>query len=249
MLGKQLQYTPESSVRQARIRRLSPRLQTSRRAYLCLFSLFSEKSPSENLPLLSKKNKPLKLHTDTQIIEAIRDNRAGIAKLLYLRYREPFFAWARPRYRANHEDLADSFQEAIIVFYQNVQEGKITELRSSIKTYLFGVGKNLLLKRYDKNKRYLSTDADDAPEIEGIDVSLEERYDLTHRQKTLQRAFALLGENCRELLTFFYYRNFDNEEIARRMDYKNTDTVKSRKRNCMVKLEKILEEKFKEELY
>lgn len=191
-------------------------------------------------------NKEIK---DTDIIASIIAGEKGAVKILYLRYREAFFYWAKPRYRCNEEDLADSFQEAVIIFYQNVQEGKLTDLRSSIKTYLFGIGKNLLLKRYEKNKRFLSTDAENAPEIKEIDTSIEDNYDLTHRQKIIKTAFARLGENCRELLTYFYYRGFDNNEIAQRMDYKNTDTVKSRKRNCMVKLEKILKEDFSEDLY
>ena len=187
--------------------------------------------------------------TDIDFIQAIRDNKRGTAKSLYLQYREPFFNWARLRYTKNEEDLADAFQEAIIIFYQNVQEGKITELRSSLKTYLFSIGKNILLKRFEKQKRFVSSDTEDVKDFEDLDIEIEEKEALTHKQTILKAALNKLGENCRELLRYFYYRGFDNEEIARRMDYKNTDTVKSRKRNCMVKLEKILREEFKEDLY
>lgn len=191
----------------------------------------------------------MEISSTKEIIKAVKNDERGIAKMLYLRYREPFFTWARPRYRCNDADLADAFQEAVIVFYQNIQEGKLVELKASVKTYLFSVGKNLLLKRYEKQKRIISADAPDAPDFSGIDISIETSENLSHRQRILQEAFARMGENCRSLLTYFYYRNFDNEEIARRMNYKNTDTVKSRKRNCMVKLEKILREDFAEDLY
>jgi len=190
-----------------------------------------------------------KTTTDIDFIQAIRDNQRGTASSLYLQYREPFFNWARSRYTKNEEDLADAFQESVIIFYQNVQEGKITELRSTVKTYLFSIGKNILLKRYEKQKRIVSSDSEDTPDFEDLDINIEEKEALTHKQTILKSALNKLGHNCRELLRFFYYRGFDNEEIARRMDYKNTDTVKSRKRNCMVKLEKILREEFKEELY
>jgi len=187
--------------------------------------------------------------TDKDFIQAIRDNQRGTAKSLYLQYREPFFNWARTRYTKNEEDLADAFQESVIVFYQNVQEGKITELRSSVKTYLFSIGKNVLLKRFEKQKRIVSVDSDNTPDFEDLDIDFEEKETLTHKQILLKEALNKLGDNCRKLLRYFYYQGFDNEEIALRMAYKNTDTVKSRKRSCMVKLEKILREEFKEELY
>jgi DNA-directed RNA polymerase specialized sigma24 family protein len=45
-----------------------------------------------------------------------------------------------------------------------------------------------------------------------------------------------MDEPCCSLLDKFYWEELSGEEIARQMNYKNADTVKTQKYKCMQKL-------------
>ena len=179
--------------------------------------------------------------SDQQQVEALRQGDQGVLRKLYQTHRSPFLSWARLRYSIQEEDLLDIFQESIIVFYQNVQEGKIQTLNCSIKTYLFSVGKNLIFKQYKIRQQTVLKEEIDEQLIDQIDTQVYDEIELNHQQKILRSAFSQLGDTCRELLTLFYYREFAMESIATRLGYKNTDTVKSQKRRCMQQLETLLD--------
>ena len=53
--------------------------------------------------------------------------------------------------------------------------------------------------------------------------------ELTNVQKQLQVAFKALGQKCKDVLTLFYYRGFNLEEIMNTLNYTNKDVVKSQK--------------------
>ena len=187
------------------------------------------------------------LKKDQAFIEAIRAGDRSILRKLYPMYRQEFLSWVNSRYYCQEEEVLDIYQEAIIVFYQNVIEHKIDQLSCSIKTYLFSVGKNLLYKTF-KDKSNKPVAEYDINEIKELDWELLEKEELDHREKIMKMAFQRLGKVCKELLNYFYYYDFSMEAIKERMDYKNTDTVKSQKRRCMQNLEQILKNDFKEEL-
>ncbi len=53
-----------------------------------------------------------------------------------------------------------------------------------------------------------------------------------------------LGEPCHSILKLFYYDSFSMESIAVKLDYKNTDVVKSQKLRCIKELRKALVKAF-----
>jgi len=123
--------------------------------------------------------------------------------------------------------------------YQNIAEGKITQLESSAKTYLFGIAKHLLYQRMD-TKKYATTPVDQYPEIP-VDPVYLKQAEQDHQRLSLRAALDQLGPACSRLLQFFYYYNFSLEAIAHRMRYKNADTVKSQKHRCIKQLRILLE--------
>jgi RNA polymerase sigma-70 factor (ECF subfamily) len=46
-----------------------------------------------------------------------------------------------------------------------------------------------------------------------------------------------LGEPCKSILRYYYYKRFSMEAIAETMQYKNADTVKSQKVRCIKELQ------------
>jgi DNA-directed RNA polymerase specialized sigma24 family protein len=57
----------------------------------------------------------------------------------------------------------------------------------------------------------------------------------------LETALQELGEPCKTLLVYSYYKNYSTEEIANALNYKSTDSAKTQKYKCLVRLKKIVQ--------
>ena len=188
------------------------------------------------------------IEKEESLLADIRQGKRRVLHQQYQLHRRAFVDWAKRRYQCREEDLVDVYQEAFIVFYQNVVEGKIDQMKCSIRTYIFSVAKNLLFKQFRANQKVQTTDTDELFYLADQDLNVEEVWVINDRQANLKRAVAQLGEVCEQLLTLFYYHGLDQESIMHRMEYKNRQTVKSQKVRCMRQLEKLAKSRFEGKL-
>lgn len=178
----------------------------------------------------------------TALIQSDSEKKAspelGIEQL-YLAHKSKYLSWAKSNYNVDHNSLLDVYQDAIIILYNHIKNNKLDELQSSIEAYLFGITKNLLLKKIKKNKKIDYVEAVDDRYLESVNFNIysDENDDLN--QQKLQKAFAKLGVNCREILTLFYYERYSLESIQNELSYGSTGAVKSRKYQCLKKLKDI----------
>lgn len=72
----------------------------------------------------------------------------------YESYRSAYINFAR-RYTSDEDLIADSYQDSFIALYENIVERKVTELNSSVKTYVFSIAKyslfSSLVRRLPEN--------------------------------------------------------------------------------------------------
>lgn len=167
------------------------------------------------------------------IIEAIKAGSEKILFQLYESYRDEFVSWAIRNHQISIEEAKDVFQEAIVGLYKNVKGGKADSLESSIKTYLFGIGKNIILNLLKRK---------------GIETKVYEQftecqsespdyYDREHLVSLVSRIYRALGSPCKEVLELYYEKGFDMESVAIRLGYKNADVAKKKKYECLKSLE------------
>ena len=71
---------------------------------------------------------------------------------LYNEYRPGFLLFSN-RYGLDKNQVLDIYQDAIIALCENAQKGHLDELTSSIKTYLFSIGKYMIFAQMRKKKR------------------------------------------------------------------------------------------------
>src|SRR5688572_10581676 len=81
--------------------------------------------------------------SDGEVIELIRQRDQKGLTTLYEAFRSEFVSWAIKFTRCSENDAFDYYQATIIIVYDNVLAGKVENLRSSLKTYVFSIGKNL----------------------------------------------------------------------------------------------------------
>lgn len=175
-------------------------------------------------------------------IQAVLDGDLKILDSIYQEHREAFLAFAK-RYDLAQDDILDIYQDATIAFYENVKNGKIDTLQSSIKTYLFAIAKHMIYNKL-KQKNSLIKPDDELLNIADESIDFFSTINQTEQQVYLQKALNELGDSCKELILNFYYERLSIQKIATKMGYANENTVKAHKSRCMKSLRDIFMTKY-----
>jgi RNA polymerase sigma-70 factor (ECF subfamily) len=176
----------------------------------------------------------------SEIIQQIRSGGQEQLGKIYEEYRTEFLQWAIKEFGCSLEDSKDIYQVTILIFYDNVKTGKLEHLVSSVKTYIYGIGKNIVKEHMRKSKRHTPI----AQEKWLKEYLIDEPHDFTHEESIARAKNALekLGEPCQKLIELFYYQKKTMDEISTLLNYKNAETAKNQKCKCMARLRKLLEE-------
>lgn len=168
------------------------------------------------------------------ILEAIKAGSEKILFQLYENYRNEFVSWAIRNHQVTVEEAKDIFQESVVALYKNVKSGKANTLESSIKTYLFGIGKNIILNTIKRK-------GIEAKAYESFghthDNGINEHYEQEHLINLVKRLYRAMGSPCKEILEMYYEKGYDMESVATRIGYKNADVAKKKKYECLKSLE------------
>lgn len=181
--------------------------------------------------------------SENALFESLKKGSEMAFKEVYEGNRDLFLNFAR-KYGLGDADILDIYQDAYIVLYENIQNGKLVELKSSVATYLISIGKYKILERLRKKKKRVDTNKF-LNVIEDVDSSLESfelvHEELTQKQQLLQHFFKALGEKCKAILTMFYYKKYNIKQIMTEGGYNSENVVKSQKSRCLKTLREAIE--------
>jgi len=174
------------------------------------------------------------LANSNNYIERLKQGDEKCLEEIYALYRRDFADWAIRKFNLDMEEARDIFQVTLISFYENVHNGKLNSLNSSLRTYLFAIGKYQILR--SKKKSVMYANLDDLPDINLLETDNKDLELEAEQQSKVQMALNQLGGNCQQLLEMFYFREMNMMQIAEALEYKNTNVAKVKKANCMRKL-------------
>ncbi|MEM6632338.1 MAG: sigma-70 family RNA polymerase sigma factor [Bacteroidota bacterium] len=167
----------------------------------------------------------------SEILQGIRNGDQQMIRKIYQANRDKFQVWALKNYAVAPEEIPDIFQEVVLAFYRNVVSGKIDQLESSISTYLFAVGKNLLLKKLDQQKKKLKLEA---TYVEKEEVERENsNKESSNLKEAVKAALGSLKAPCNKIISLYYYKEYSIEAIQHQLGYKSEATVRNQKKRCM----------------
>ncbi|WP_299523301.1 sigma-70 family RNA polymerase sigma factor [Winogradskyella sp.] len=170
--------------------------------------------------------------------QRLRADDKSALEFIYKSYKSEFLNFSK-RYDLNIDDALDIYQDSVIAMYQNFVMNQLELSNSTIKTYLFGIGKHKIYKVSNLNKTRLKIEND----IEESEEVITKEHQLNYYQKQLSELIGNISESCRELLRLFYYRNLTIQEIVDLTQYKDANTVKSHKSRCMKRLKSLVKSK------
>ena len=132
------------------------------------------------------------------------------------------------------DDAQDIIQDAFFLLYKKIEDASF-EITSQLSTYVFGISKNLWLKkitkkRLDKNAVLAENEFNDLP---------EEDYEKFGLVKKLEAALVSLGEPCKTIIEQFYYFKKSMKDIATLMHYTSAENAKNQKYKCFNRLKKL----------
>lgn len=178
-------------------------------------------------------------YSDSAILEGLRLNSPFILEHIYKEI-FPTIRFLVKQNTGGEEDAKDIFQDALVILYNKLVGGEF-ELRSSLKTFLYAVCRNLWLQKLESRRTY----AMDVEEIAGfLDLGLDNPADYREEEEgrtaLFNEHFAQLGEDCQKVLKFFFNK-VPLREIANIMGYKSEKYAKTRKYICKEKLKESMQ--------
>lgn len=184
---------------------------------------------------------------DENLLEQIKSGNRSLLNELYKTYKSPFCAFLFKNNSLTEDEVLEIYTKTFTSFYFNIRDGKlVAPLQSSLKSYLFGIGKNYLLKFWTKNSRKKEHSIGDWDEDFEIDFQKPGVYDYYENQssKTLVKSLlSQLGNPCKELLQLSFIEENADDAIAVKMEIPSTVAVRQRRFKCLEKLRKLIKQK------
>lgn len=155
----------------------------------------------------------------------------------YKLYRNEFIHFALTHYGCNPENAKDIFQDAILAFYDNIKSGRLIEITSDVKTYLFAIGKFKIINFQKKQQRSVTfSDFDLSKVNEPIENTMADKEEQEFIKSTISRFLNEQCDDCKKVLEMYYFEELDMKTIAEKMGYKNANVAKKKKYECFKKL-------------
>lgn len=172
-----------------------------------------------------------------ELVKAIQANDDGVLESLY---QENYYK--TEKYIIDNsgsvEQAKDTFQEAFIAVWENVQNNKfIPKNETALNGYLYTVAKNKWLD-FLKSSRFKKTNALDSHNYkiksDGGDLDEQEENNISRLEK-VTGYFYDLDQACKKLLTVFYYESKSLREIAAELNITEA-SARNKKYRCIEKL-------------
>lgn len=177
----------------------------------------------------------MKPKNNTELLLRIRQGDESVIDEIYQTHRTAFINWLRKKYNCDLEDAKEIFQISVITLYDNVVSGKLSQLTSSLNTYLYSIGGNKMREWRRSQKRTISVD--DLLYFDQTDHQ-ENKQEKESIFKEIENALSKLGEPCKSLLEQVYYYKSSMKLICERLGYKNEATARNAKYKCLQRLKK-----------
>jgi RNA polymerase sigma factor (sigma-70 family) len=187
------------------------------------------------------------IYSNEDLLIRLRKGESTAFEHLYHQHFNRVAYWITQN-NGNRSDAEDLFQELLLVLYKNVIKPEF-RLSSSIDAYVNGIARKMWLYKLRTQKKTFFTEnitevSDNERIKNGGIESASDNFDIfeknnspsDHIEKVLQYIDEL-KDDCRRLLSDFYFQKIQLKEIGVAMGYSD-DFVRRKKLRCMEYLRK-----------
>ena len=181
---------------------------------------------------------------DDSIIEGIKKFEDAAVTRLYNKHKDYSLRFMNSKYDDEHT-VRDIYQDAVIVFIENIRYKNLKLENTSIQSYLNSICYNQIKIRFS-NKRKPLLVGDDFDNQNNYNENITDWFNdvndiKNERIKIIQEELQIMkekGQQCFELLRKFFFEKKTMEIISEQMNYTNAANAKAQKWKCQERLKK-----------
>ena len=179
----------------------------------------------------------------------------GVSSLMFDKVveneRENVMMWLMGKFKGlRYEDLEEIYDDGCLVLWEKMMDKDFKLMEESLVGYLMKICRNIgmhYLRKVNEDIESLDrimergfgmSDDDECGIGEIFDVMDEEKNE-DERYEKLERVWNMLKEVDRMILESYYVDGCRMEEIARRVGYKNGNSVKSKKKRVLMRIKEM----------
>lgn len=179
----------------------------------------------------------------------------GVSNLIFDKVveneRDNVLMWLMGKFKGlRFEDLQEVYNDGCLVLWEKMMDKEFKLKEKSMVGYLVRICRNIgmhYLRKVNEDiesldkimERGFGKSEDDERGIEEMFDVMDERGNEDERYEKLERIWSKLKEVDRMILESYYVDGCRMEEIARRIGYKNGNSVKSKKKKVLMKIMKM----------
>lgn len=161
--------------------------------------------------------------------------------------RNKVMAYLRKTFSVSDDDLDDIYQESSVALFMNIQDGKLSNLTSSLSTYFLRICINQTLKLLGKKQKVIplfddsrltNKDVfrpDKIDELYQLCTEDEEAEKVSRSEKMVQSIIESMPDTCKNVFQGYYWDNLTTTTIADMFGFANANSVKTQKYKCLQK--------------
>lgn len=172
---------------------------------------------------------------DEELLQGLRGGNRELWQSFYREHEQPFVAFVIKYGGLDNVEADALYQEAIVLLHRNIREGRLlAPLRSTLRTYLFGIAKNLCRKHGRGNISFPGT-LPDIPENQ-----MEVQQAQQHHAALVAHLLKSLGGMCEKFLRLVFIEERDQDEVSRLMQIPSAEAFRKRKHDCLKRIRKLM---------
>lgn len=169
-----------------------------------------------------------------KILSNIRNGDEEELGHLYVKYKDEFIKFAIKNFDVGEEVAKDIFTDLLIDFRNSIVRGKLKQIEVRIKTYLFSIGRNMLIKHIkEQPKENIDKYNDTLIDEEGINNDEQNEILLSLIETHLPK-------QCGKILKLYYYDCRSYKQIQNWLNYSSVESVMNQKSKCIKQLKRMV---------
>ncbi|MEW7292140.1 RNA polymerase sigma factor [Aquimarina sp. 2304DJ70-9] len=176
---------------------------------------------------MEHKNFGLTQASFKKLIADLKRNDTFFFEQVFLKQFEETMNYLCREYKSSHEDAYDATMDALIEFRTRFVDGKLQY--GNLRFLFTKIASQMLFRNLKKN----NTNRDSTIFlVQEVDIEPTESIEELGR---LNKAWQILGDSCKQLLTWHFYGKMKLSEIAEEAQ-KSPATIRKQKERCIKKL-------------
>ena len=159
--------------------------------------------------------------------------------------------WMMGKFKGlRYEDLEEVYDDGCLVLWEKMMDKEFKLMEKSMVGYLMRICRNIgmhYLRKVNEDiesldrimERGYGVSEENEGGIEEMFDVLDERVDEEEKYKKLEKVWSRLKEVDKMILESYYVDGCKMEEIAKRIGYKNGNSVKSKKKKVLMKIKEM----------